>query len=320
MYNKYKKKAGERGDALDSVSKKEVGGASVVALGFFDGLHRGHADLLDRACREAKARRLVPAVFSFHDGGGIKDGLPRLLTEEARVTGLLDAGMEVVHLADFAEVRDLSPAEFVEDILLRRCGAAAAVCGENFRFGRGASADTAALASLLATHGVPLFICPTRKYESEAVSTSAIRAAVEAGDMPRAAAMLGRPFSLTAPVLHGKELGRLLGFPTANQVFPQGSVIPACGVYAVTAEVEDGRRLQGVANVGRRPTVEGAGDINCETHFLDFTGDLYGKRLCLHFHRRLRGEKKFKSTEELCCAIRADREAVERIDLWNGQN
>lgn len=295
---------------------------TVVALGFFDGVHAGHAALLRRVVTEAAERHAEPAVFSFYDGEGIKSDVPRLTTQEERLRLLEEAGIARAFLGHFGAMRTLSPEAFAEQVLCGICGACAAVCGPNFRFGYGGQAGPERLSACLATHGIPLFVLPAQEYHGKMISASAIRAAVEQGDMPQAAGMLGRPFTLSGPVLHGHALGRRLGFPTANQSFPAGTVIPAYGVYAVRVALSDEDRIyRGIANVGRRPTVEDAGAVNCETHLLDYTGDLYGRQMRVFFLRHLRGERKFADTEELRRTVLADMAAAERMHVWeNGPN
>ncbi len=298
-------------------------GASVVALGFFDGVHRGHTALLERAKQEAAARGVSFAVFSFSDEGGIKEGAPRLSGEEERLSLLAAAGVEILYLFDFAAIAGLSPADFVKDILLDRLACAAAVCGFNFRFGAGGAGDAATLSRLLAAEGAPTVILPPYEEDGAAVSSSAIRAAVEGGEAERAARLLGRPFAFTGEVVHGNALGRVIGYPTANIIPPAGRVIPARGVYVVSCAVDGVGDLPAVANVGVRPTVEtDCAAVNCEVHLLAPVSDLYGKRLTVSFLSRLREEKKFESAAALGKQIAADIEnAKEYHKQWlNGRN
>ena len=299
-----------------------VQGASVVALGFFDGVHRGHVALLERARQEAAARGVAFAVFSFADEGGIKAGAPRLTGEEERISLLEAAGVERLYLFDFAAVRDLSPADFVKDILLDRLACVAAVCGFNFRFGKGGAGDVEMLSALLSAKGVPTVVLPPYEEGGVAVSSSVIRAAVENGEAERAAFLLGRPYAFTGEVVHGHALGREMGYPTANIMPPVGRVIPAHGVYAVSCAIDGVGALPAVANVGVRPTVEEDACVNCEVHLLAPVSDLYGKRLTVSFLSRLREEKKFESTAALAKQIAADIEnAKEYHKQWlNGQN
>ena len=298
--------------------------AAVVALGFFDGVHRGHVALLRRAKQEAEARGVSFAVFSFSDADGIKAGAPRLSGEEERLALLAAAGAERLYLFDFAAVCGLSPADFVKTVLLDRLACAAAVCGFNFRFGAGGTGDAHTLSDLLAAQGVPTVVLPPYEADGVTVSSSAVRAAIEAGDTETATHLLGHPFSFTGEVVHGNALGREIGYPTANIMPPAGRVIPARGVYAVSCAIDGVGALPAVANVGVRPTVEtGCGArINCEVHLLSPVSDLYGKRLTVSFLSRLREEKKFESIAALSAQIAADIEnAKEYHRKWlNGQN
>lgn len=281
--------------------------SAVVALGFFDGVHRGHAALLARARAEASARGVLAAVFAFVEDGEIKAGVPRLTTEEERLSLFAAAGIDRVYLFDFAALRDLSPAAFAEGILINGLSCVAAVCGFNFRFGAAGAGDASTLATLFAAHALPVAILPPYELEGAPVSSTVIRAALEAGECERVTALLGRPYTLAGTVAHGRALGRQMGYPTANFALTSGHVVPAWGVYAVTCVVEDGPPVQGVANLGVRPTVaDGDAAPNCEVHLFGEVGDLYGKRLTVSFLRRLRGEKKFESVAALQRRIAAD--------------
>lgn len=303
-------------------------GPTAVALGFFDGVHAGHAALLSATVARAEELGVTPAVFTFSSAGGVKGGASRIDPDGRRLSHIADRGIARAYVADFADLRDLSPEEFVDRVLIGRCAARAVICGFNFRFGRGAAGTPETLRDALATHGVPLTVLPAVEIDRKTVSTSAIRAALEAGDAEGASRMLGRPFSLTGEVLHGKALGRTIGCPTVNQVFAPGLVTPANGVYAVVGQVGDALRptaaaFGGVANVGVRPTVETDGALNCETHFFADVGDLYGKTVTVFFLRRLRGEQKFADVSALQEQIARDAEnAKEYITKWktNGSN
>ena len=298
------------------------GRAAVVALGFFDGVHIGHADLLARARREAEERGVTFSVFSFVDEGGIKAGAPRLSGEEERISLLEQTGVETLYLFDFNAVRDLSPEEFVREVLVGRLSCVAAVCGFNFRFGARGAGDSAMLSRLLAQEGAATVILPPFVSDGVTVSSSVIRAAVSVGEVGRAAVLLGRPFSLTGEVVHGKAIGREIGYPTANIIPAAGRVIPAHGVYAVSCAVDGAGELPAVANLGVRPTVAENAAVNCEVHLLAPVPDLYGKRLTVSFLTRLREEKKFESTAALGKQIAADIEnAKEYHKKWqNGRN
>jgi riboflavin kinase/FMN adenylyltransferase len=159
-------------------------------------------------------------------------------------------------------------------------------------------------------------VIPPAYLGDRVISSSAIRAAVEAGDTELAAAMLGRPFSLTAPVLRGRGFGHTEGVPTVNQVFCTSGIVPKSGVYATRVLLDGGRVVQGVSNVGTCPTFFGeTGDLRCETHLIDYSEDLYGKTLTVQFCRYLRPEKKFGSVEELYEQIRRDLDAARELPI-----
>ncbi len=274
----------------------------VTALGLFDGVHRGHLTLLRRTVSLARARGCTPAVFTFTPASDAYKSSLRLTTPEERLALLAAAGIEVVFYADFSAVKDLSPATFVSEVLIGSCHTRTAVCGYNFRFGKDAVGTPATLKTLMHASGARISVLPPKTLtDGTVISSSRIRALIRGGDMAGARTMLGRPYTLTAPILHGKALGRTLGIPTINQRFPQGAVIPAHGVYDVICEA-DGALYRGLANVGSRPTVDGE-DINCETHIIDFDGDLYGKLVTIYFGRMLRPEERFGSVAELQAAV-----------------
>ncbi len=277
--------------------------ACVTALGFFDGVHRGHAALLRRTASLAHKYGYTPAVFTFApEDEPYKAASERLTTAEERLSLFASCGITHVFYAAFSSVRDLSPEDFVRRILIDTCHTILAVSGYNFRFGRGAAGTAADLRCLMRAQQYDAQILPPRKRrDGTPISSSAIRACIQHGEMPAATEMLGRRYSLTATVLHGKELGRTIGYPTINQLFPPDAVIPAHGVYDVLCEV-DGLRYHGLANVGTRPTVGGTG-VNCETYLIGYHGDLYGRSVTILFERMLRPEMRFRSVKELQEAI-----------------
>lgn len=293
--------------------------ARVISLGFFDGLHRGHRELLDRAGGVAEERGLESAVFTFADEG-VKPGESRLMSFEEKLDALDSSGIFTVFAASFDAVRSLSPEEFVRDVLVGRCGARVAVCGFNFRFGRDASGDAEELARLMKRYGGEAIVLDAIKVEGETVSSSAIRAALAGGDVTGAAMMLGYPYTLTSPVEHGARIGRTIDFPTLNQYFPEGSVIPRYGVYVVECRV-CGENMRGVCNVGVRPTVGGDPRPRCETHVFGFSDEIYGERVSVRFLEFLRPETAFGSIGELRAQIARDvlaaREYFERADRAN---
>jgi riboflavin kinase/FMN adenylyltransferase len=269
----------------------------VTALGYFDGGHIGHRTLIGEAVREARASHLHSTVFSFPTLS-TKEGEP-LMTLASRLNFFERMGVDTVVLAPYEDVRALSAEAFVNDVLKKRLGTLHAVCGFNYRFGKGATGDGALLSRLLPQSTV----LPPTLYEDKPVSTSRIRCALKAGAVEDAAAMLGAPYTVTGTVTHGKSVGRTLGFPTAN--IRVETVLPRFGVYKTRVQI-DGVLYDGLTDVGVRPTAEASGEVRVETFLRDFTGDLYGKTLAVSFLSFVREEKRFSSLDELTAQIARD--------------
>ncbi len=284
----------------------------VTALGFFDGVHAGHRVLLARTVEEARRRGMVAAVFTFDSSNqNYKTGTPRLTTPEERLRLFEACGIDCVFLADFSSLAHLSPEMFVANTLRTAIHTELALVGFNFRFGRGAVGDADTLVSLMQANGGDAVVLPPERLEDgRLISSTAIRTAVEEGDMKTASDMLGHPFCLASVVLHGNAFGRTIGIPTINQAFPRDTVIPAYGVYATTVTI-DGKEYLGVTNVGVRPTISGIG-INCETNIIHFEDDVYGKLAETRFLKMLRPERRFPSVEALRLQIESDKQEVIR--------
>ena len=271
-----------------------------LALGAFDGLHRGHMAVIHAACAPGKeGQEWEPAVFTFHSS---PSGNCAVLTGRDKERILEHAGVRRLYSLDFQEVRDWEAETFVRELLFHTCNARRLCCGEDFRFGKGARGDVAMLGRLCEEAGVELYVVPPVTDGGEKVSSTRIRKAVEEGDIPLANRLLGRPFGFSLEVIHGNHIGgTVLGTPTINQAIPEGFVLPRFGVYASWCRV-GGRYFYGVTNVGVKPTV-GSDKVLAETWMPDFTGDLYGKRVRVFLLEFLRPEKKFNSMEELKAAI-----------------
>ena len=282
---------------------------SSLALGAFDGLHRGHMAVIRRACAPGEGgRRLQPAVFTFSRSPA---GNSAVLTGRDKERLLEDAGVEVLYSLEFSQVKDWEAEAFVEQVLFETCAAQRLCCGEDFRFGRGARGDTALLQTLCDRRGVELTVVPPVKEGGEKVSSTRIRAAVEAGDISLANRLLGRPFGFSLEVIHGNHIGTGLGTPTINQAIPEGFVLPRFGVYASWCRV-GGEYFYGVTNVGVKPTV-GSDRVLAETWMPEFQGDLYGKRVRVFLLEFLRPEKKCGSLEELKAAIQTNGEQAKEV-------
>lgn len=282
--------------------------AGAITVGNFDGVHRGHRELIAGTLAEAAVVG-GPAVVVTFDPPPLSVLVPAamkppLSTPEERNRLLLAAGCDrVVSLKTDAGLLSLEPEAFFEDVVLGLFRAKAIVEGFNFRFGRARSGDTAELTRLCNKHGVRFREVLPLLDGGEAVSSSRIRTAVSCGDVATAARLLGREYSITGVVEAGAKRGRTIGFPTAN-LGGVRTLVPGTGVYAVRATV-DGRTVRAAANVGPNPTF-GEDARKIEVHLLDFTGDLYGKELHAAFVRKLRDTRPFAGVAELVEQLKRD--------------
>ena len=282
-----------------------------LVLGNFDGVHRGHLALIEELKRLNKTRkqRLPLGAFCFEQHPSQHFGKPvsLLCDNDQKLELFRRAGLQFVIFCDFAEFKDMPPEEFVAKFLIHRFQCRMAVCGFNYSFGKkGAGTPDDLMRWLGSQADCAVSIVPPVTDCGESVSSTRIRSMLERGHPEDAARLLGRPFSLRGTVKKGKQIGRQMQTPTANLYFPDHSVIPARGVYAV--RVKTGRRIyNGISNVGLRPTFEGdVGEVNCETFLFDFNGDLYGKKIEVAFLRFLRSERTFSTPEALAEQIQAD--------------
>lgn len=279
----------------------------VLALGDFDGVHTGHAALITSTLKLAKELSADAGVYTFNTNSKLVLGTKAmsLLTTESEKLDILETfGIDFVYEEDFADIRDFSPEQFC-NYLLTEFNPKAVVCGENFTFGKNASADSKDLKALLGQRDVPVYITEDYKIDGVLISSSKIRNYISLGDMESANKFLGYPYFIKAKVVHGAELGRRLGFPTINQLEYDSKVVPKYGVYACECLIDD-KTYYGVVNVGIKPTVSKITEnppVVFETHIIDYTGDLYGKTVCVRFFKMLREEKKFESLDALTEAV-----------------
>ena len=266
---------------------------SVVTIGNFDGVHRGHQVLLRRAVTLASelGARSVAVTFDPHPTAVLRPDAepPRLQTLEDRIACLEEAGVDVVVVLPFTrELASWSPAVFVEEVLAGALEAVRVVVGTNFRFGHKAAGDVVTLLEL----------------DGRRISSSAIREHLTDGDLAWVVRALGRPYLLHGEVVRGDGRGKGIGFPTANLDVDTGVAIPATGVYAGHAEV-GGERYPAVTNVGLRPTFDGT-VRTVEVHVLDLDRDLYGQRIGFSFEHRIRAEERFDGVDALVAQIGRD--------------
>ncbi len=280
---------------------------SAVALGFFDGLHLGHIEVIKRALLKDG---LCSVVFTFND----KTSLPKfsgkkghcIITHEQKTAIFASLGVERVYAPDFSDVKDYSAREFVERILRDELNASVVVCGYDFRFGKGGEGDPEALKILCAEYGMECEVVPAVTVDGVTVSSTAIRDMIRAGDIETANRFLGYELSYDLPVAEGSKIGRTIGFPTINQEIPDYMVKPKNGVYKSWA-IAEGKTYRGITNIGVKPTVSNAGKSLMETHIIGFDGDLYGKTVRVALREFIRDEVKFGSLEELKRQIELDK-------------
>ncbi len=292
---------------------------TAVALGCFDGLHKGHMSVIACALSQ-KEHGLVPLVLLFdsHPLLTLTGKSPdEILQKEKRDNILSSAGVKT-ETVSFADIKDMECREFFEKILIGKLNAGVICCGENYRFGKSNAGNTETLHALCKEFNIKLYISPTVMYEGSPVSSTRIRSAVANGDIPLANAMLGREFSYKYTVVSGDQRGRLMGAPTINQHFDKEFIVPKKGVYASVTIVEE-TEYPSVTNIGLRPSFANA-DLRSETCILGFSGDLYGKEIEVRLLEYLRGEIKFDSMEALGNQIRTDADKSEKIFSERGDS
>ena len=287
---------------------------SAVTIGAFDGVHRGHQEVLAHLKREADARSLTTTVITFEPLPGeflFPDRAPpRLMTFREKFAALADQGIDNLLCLRFNNrLRTMSPRAFVEDIFVKGLNARYIAFGDDFRFGKDREGDLGFTQSLAQEFDYEVVPTSTFDMAGERVSSTRIRATLLEADFSKAAELLGKPFKLSGKVLKGKQLGRTIGSPTANIALKRVKS-PLHGVYAVRVSGGGLSNAAGVANVGVRPTVNDGTLANLEVHLFDFDGDLYGERLSVEFMTKLRDEKKFESLDALKAAIAADQQAA----------
>lgn len=296
---------------------------TVVTVGTFDGVHRGHWAVLETLVRYARADGLSSTLVTFdpHPLRIVRpEHAPRLLTTPAeKIEMLAQSDLDYVALVQFTkELSTYSPRRFVDEILLEGLGMRRLVIGYDHGFGRGRSGDVDTLREIGQEVGFAVDVVAPVLVDGEPVSSSAIRTALAAGDVETAGGALGRPYSLEGTVVRGEGAGRKLGFPTANLALRPGhKLVPHEGIYAVRAALRD-RYVDGVLHLGPRPTFPGL-PPSIELHLFDFDDDIYGRRVRVDFHARIRDIAKFANVKQLIAAMGADcdraRELLDGIPL-----
>jgi riboflavin kinase / FMN adenylyltransferase len=282
---------------------------TAIALGNFDGIHRGHLEVIRPVVLEWDSEAVCKTVVTFdpHPQQYFTGQQRQLLTPyPERATILEQLGIEQLILLPFdRDLVKLSPTEFVARIVIDKLQARFVSVGEDFRFGNKRAGAATDLVTLTAEQGIVTRIAPLAKTADSRISSSQIRAALLAADLTLVWELLGRAYSIVGTVVNGQEIGRSIGFPTANLSYPTQKFLPRQGVYAVRVDTPEFSQLPGVMNIGKRPTVNGV-NTTVEVHLLDWEGNLYGQQLTVYLHRFLRSEQKFPSLAALTEQIQTD--------------
>ena len=280
-------------------------GRCALTIGNFDGVHRGHRALIERVIAAARQSDLASCVLTFEphprEFFAAEAAPPRLTRLRDKLELISEIGIDRVHVARFNRAfASLAAARFIEDVLVGGLGVRKLIVGRDFRFGAKRSGDFAMLGEAAGRHGFALEAMPDVLFEGERVSSSGVRAALQAGDLRRAERLLGHPYAISGKVAHGEKLGRRLGFPTAN--IRLARTAPLAGIFAVEVEGMG----PAVASVGRRPTVNPLARPLLEVHLFDWDGELYGRRVKVRFLEKLRDEQKYDGLDALKEAIARD--------------
>jgi riboflavin kinase / FMN adenylyltransferase len=298
-------------------SLQRARGRCALTIGNFDGVHRGHRALIDRVVARARENDLTSCVLTFEPHPReffAGDAAPARITRlRDKLELLARAGVERVHVARFdARFAALAPERFVEDVLVNGLGVRALTIGRDFRYGARRAGDFAALQAAANRHGFSLEAMDDVEFEGRRVSSSAVRAALQAGDLRGAERLLGHPYTISGRVAHGAKLGRGLGFPTANIVLRRPP--PISGIFVVEVD----RLGRGVASVGKRPTINPVPIPLLEVHLFDRDEDLYGEHLRVRFLKKLRDEEKYDGLPALQAAIARDARQAREFFLNHG--
>jgi riboflavin kinase/FMN adenylyltransferase len=287
--------------------------STVIALGLFDGLHLGHRQVIRQMLEARDGRPGVVCSFYYDDLQQItKPNFARLLTFSRQRSILAELGVDALYQPPFSAIRSMPPEQFFSEILQKKLFASEIFCGEDYRFGAGAAGTVELMEHYCTRAGIRLRVVPEQRINGKIVSSSMIRDLLRAGEMEQANFLLGERYAIDYEVVHGREFGRKMGFPTINQPYEAGDLLPRFGVYATLVTIED-QQYPGITNVGVKPTVGAHHLPAAETHILGYQGDLYGKKPTVSFVSFVRSEQKFASTDQLERQIAADREQVCRI-------
>lgn len=270
---------------------------AVIALGFFDGVHIAHRELIKATVEIGKKEGLSPTVFTFTAEGEIKKGVSRLYSTEERIEILRELGIENVILVNFKDIANLEAEDFVRKSLIDHFGAKAVVTGYNFRFGKGARGNREMLTSLMKEAGLEAYIAEEITFKEQTISSTLIRSYLAEGRVDVAKELLGSPYFLSGRVESGNRVGKTLGYPTINIPIREGYIELKRGVYLTGVKIGD-EIYRGLTNVGTCPTFKER-KMHTETYILDYNNEIYGEEVKIFFLEFIREEQKFESPEDL---------------------
>jgi riboflavin kinase / FMN adenylyltransferase len=290
---------------------------SALTIGNFDGVHLGHRALLTRLGQSARERNLPLTVLTFEPHPReffAPDKAPaRLSSLREKLSRLADCGVDHVHVCRFNhDFSRLTASDFIERILVGGLGVQHVLIGDDFRFGQARQGDFALLQLAGQAHGFSVEAMQTVQNDGLRVSSSRVRELLQSGDLAQAAQLLGQPYAISGRVMHGRKLGRTLGFPTAN-IAMRRTTLPLSGVYAVRVDGLDTAAVQGAASIGYRPTLADGLAPLLEVHLLDFNRSIYGEHIRVNFLHKLRDEAKYDSLDALTAQITRD---VADVRAW----
>ncbi|RRD40910.1 riboflavin biosynthesis protein RibF [Leptotrichia sp. OH3620_COT-345] len=273
---------------------------NIVILGNFDGVHEGHRKIFDSAVKKSLLKGYKSVVYTFSEYPQKKES--RITTPSEKLELISGADINYIYLDEFEDVKNFSPEEFVDKILIKTLNTKEIYCGFNFTFGKNKSGNIKVLDNIIRekyNNSIALNVQPpVLDNENEIISSTRIRRYIEKSDLTKMKELLGHNFIIMGKVIHGKKLGRTLGFPTANLTF-ENRIYPEFGVYGVYIHIEGENKIyHGAMNIGKNPTVE-SDCLNVETHIFDFDKDIYGKIILIEILEKIRDEVKLNSLDEL---------------------
>jgi riboflavin kinase/FMN adenylyltransferase len=278
-----------------------------VAFGRFESMHKGHRAVINHLVKQEK--KGYSSVLLNLTNEAASEEVVYTIEEKCHMLEK-DGPMYFWEYPFNDSVMKMSPEAFVKEVLVGQLGAKVVVVGENHRFGHQQEGNLATLKDLGLKYHFEVVVCETETYEEQPITCEAIKEAIGSGQIEKANDMLGHPYTFYGEVVHGKALGRTVGMPTANLGFPKNKLIPKHGVYATMTEIQEDEMVQGLTNIGKRPSVDDHSYVTIETFLLDFSRDIYGKRIRLEIHNYIRGVKKFNGLDEVKAQVEKDIEAI----------